>query len=90
MEDRSMKTNVRITRVVEWVHPYFGNRHFMPYGRLEVTDGETTKIVSTKGDVLGEFERYGCQYITFKRKPYRVVKYYEGNTKKVKLEPIEK
>lgn len=88
-----METNekrVRIRRVVEWVQPYFGNRHFMPYGKLEVTDGETSKIVKTKGDTLDEYDRYGCQYITFNRKPYRLVKYYEGHLNKLRLEPIEK
>lgn len=83
-----METKVRIKRIVEWVQPYFGNSHFMPYGKLEVTDGETTKVVSTKGDVLGEFERYGCQYITFNRKPYKLVKYIDGDKRKLKLEPI--
>lgn len=83
-----METNVRIKRVIEWIQPYFGNRHTMPYGKLEVTDGVTTKIVKTKGDVLGEFERYGCQYIMFNRKPYELVHYYEGNKHKLKLEPI--
>ena len=88
-----METNekrVRIRRVVEWVQPYFGNRHFMPYGKLEVTDGETSKIVKTKGDTLDEYDRYGCQYITFNRKPYRLVQYYEGHLNKLRLEPIEK
>lgn len=47
-----METQVRIKRIVEWVFPYFGNRHTMPYGKLEVTDGKTTKICSTKGDTL--------------------------------------
>ena len=80
-----METNVRIKRVVEWIQPYFGNRHTMPYGKLEVTDGVMTKIVKTKGDVLGEFEKYGCQYIMFNRKPYELVHYYEGNKHKVTI-----
>jgi hypothetical protein len=81
---------VRIKDVVEWVIPHFGNRHTMPYGKLKVTDGETTKVVSTKGDTLDTYPRYGCQYITFNRKPYRVVKFYEGHMEKVRLEPIKK
>ena len=63
---------VKIKRIVSWTFPYFGNRHFMPYGKLEVTDGKETMVVSTKGDTLDTYERYGCQYITFKRKPYKV------------------
>lgn len=79
---------LRIKAVVKWVIPYFGNRHTMPYGKLEVTDGETTKVVSTKGDTLDTYPRYGCQYITFNRKPYRVVTFYEGKVEKIRLEPI--
>lgn len=74
--------NVTIIRVVEWITPYFGNKHFMPYGKLEVTDGETTKIVCTKGDKTGDHSDY--QYITFKRKRYEVVR----NGYKFSLRPI--
>ena len=81
---------LRIKRVVEWTIPYFGNRHTMPYGKLEVTDGETTKVVSTKGDTLDTYPRYYCQYITFKRKAYKVVIWREGHLNKMRLEPIEK
>lgn len=80
---------VYIKRVVEWVQPYFGNRHTMPYGKLEVTDGVTTRIVNTKGDTLDTFDRYGCQYITFNRKPYKLIEFYEGHLRKMKLEPIK-
>jgi len=82
-------TQVRVKRVMEWTTPYFGNRHTMPYGKLLVTDGETEEIVSTNGDTLDSYKRYGCQYITFKRKPYEVVIYRdEKNIKHVRLEPI--
>ena len=82
---------VRIKKIVSWTIPFFGNRHTMPYGKLLVTDGETEKIVSTKGDTLESYERYYCQYITFKRKPYAVVMYYDENkVAKMRLEPIEK
>ena len=67
-----IENQVRIKRIVSWVFPYFGNRHTMPYGKLEITDGVDTKIVSTKGDTVETYDRYGCQYITFKRKPYKV------------------
>ena len=83
-------TQVRIRRVIEWTIPYFGNRHTMPYGKLLVTDGESEKVVSTKGDTLDSYNRYGCQYIIFNRKPYAVVIYCdEKNIKHVRLEPIE-
>lgn len=59
-----------IKRIVSWTFPYFGNTHIMPYGELEVTDGVDTKIVKTKGDKYTDNEGY--QYITFKRKRYKV------------------
>lgn len=81
---------VCIKKVVSWTIPYFGNRHTMPYGKLLVTDGETEKIVSTKGDTLDSYEKYGCQYITFKRKHYEVVIYYDDKKgQRLRLEPIE-
>ena len=88
--DNNTNTQVRVKRVIEWIIPYFGNRHTMPYGKLLVTDGESEKIVSTKGDTLDSYKRYGCQYITFKRKTYEVVIYRdEKNIEHVRLEPIE-
>ena len=88
--NNNINTQVRVKRVMEWTIPYFGNRHTMPYGKLLVTDGETEKIVSTKGDTLDSYERYGCQYIIFNRKPYAVVIYYnENKVRKIRLEPIE-
>lgn len=83
-----METQVRIKRIIEWVEPYFGNRHTMPYGKIEVTDGETTKICSTKGDTLETWPIHQCQYITFKRKAYKLVEYRDGTKYKLKLEPI--
>ena len=79
-----MENKVRIKRIVEWIQPYFGNTHTMPYGKLEVTDGTTTKICKTKGDLVGEFQRFQCQYITFNRKHYEVV--IEGHI--MSLKPI--
>ena len=75
---------VRIKKVISWTIPYFGNRHTIPYGKLLVTDGETEKAVSTKGDTLDTYSRYGCQYITFNRKPYKLI--HAGD--KLELEPI--
>lgn len=87
---KNTNTQVRVKRVISWTIPYFGNRHTMPYGKLLVTDGETEKVVSTKGDTLDSYKRYNCQYITFKRKPYEVVRYRdEKNIEHVRLEPIE-
>lgn len=63
--------NIRIINIVSWTIPFFGNRHFCPYGLLEVSDGTTTKICRTKGDTIGDYTGY--QYITFKRKRYEVV-----------------
>ena len=92
MDNNTAKAGqVRIKKVVSWTIPFFGNNHTMPYGKLLVTDGETEKIVSTKGDTLESYERYFCQYITFKRKPYEVVMFWdeEKKVKRLRLEPIE-
>ncbi len=66
-----MENKVEITSVVSWAVPMCGNRHFMPYGTLRVTDGVTTKICQTKGDRWVDHDGY--QYITFKRKRYKVI-----------------
>ena len=77
MEKNETK-EVRIKRVLTWTIPTFGNRHIMPYGKLLVTDGETTKVCSTKGDLYTDVcthpacSAYSRQYITFKRKRYYV------------------
>ena len=81
-----MEAQVRIKRIVDWIEPLFGNRHTMPYGKLEVTDGETTKICSTKGDTVETWSKHYCQYITFKRKAYEVCTNAQG---KIYLEPIK-
>ena len=87
-----METNkqVRIKKIISWTIPFFGNRHTMPYGKLLVTDGETEKVVSTKGDTLDTYPRFYQQYITFNRKHYAVVVYYDDKgVRRMKLEPIE-
>lgn len=66
-----MKTNVKITKLLNYVIPYFGNNHYMPYFTAEVTDGNTTKVCKSKGDKIGD--NSGYQYITFNRKRYKVV-----------------
>lgn len=79
---------VKVIKIVEWCTPYFGNNHFMPYGKLEVTDGVTTKIVKTQGDTVMTYQKHGCQYIMFNRKPYKVVVCYNDNKFKINLEPL--
>lgn len=81
---------VRIKRIVSWTIPTFGNCHTIPYGKLLVTDGETEKVVSTKGDTLDTYERFHRQYITFKRKHYEVVTYADGKHEdSITLKPFE-
>lgn len=68
-----MASEVRVKGIVSWTYPYFGNNHVMSYGVLLVTDGVDDKSCRTKGDRWDD----GCdwpQYITFKRKRYRVVR----------------
>lgn len=61
-------------RVLSWTIPTFGNIHTMPYGVFEISDGETTQQCKTRGDTLdGSFKKYGCQYVYFRRQPYKVV-----------------
>ena len=59
-------------RVIKWVIPYFGNKHFQPYGTLLVTEGEHTQVCRTKGDTYSEASSIG-QYVTFRRKRYKVI-----------------
>ena len=83
-------SQVRIKKIVSWTIPFFGNRHTIPYGKLLVTDGVDEKVVSTKGDTLDSYERFYCQYITFNRKHYAVVVYYDDKgVRRIKLEPIQ-
>ena len=66
-----MENKVVITSIVRWTIPIRGNSHFLPYGTLRVTDGVTTKNCRTKGDRWVDHDGY--QYITFKRKRYKVI-----------------
>lgn len=83
-----METKVKVIRKVEWIYPYFGNKHTVPYGKLEVSDGTTTKVVKTLGDTVETYRKHRCQYIMFKRKPYKIVTFYEGKIKKIGVEPL--
>ena len=67
-----MENKVRVKKIIFWLSPIYGNIHTMPYGKLVVTDGETTKVCYTKGDTLDTYHIHNCQYITFKRKAYKV------------------
>lgn len=58
-------------KVIEWTIPHHGNVHFCPYGKLLVSDGVVNKICKTKGDKYNDTTGY--QYITFRRKRYKVV-----------------
>lgn len=43
---------------------------------------------STYRDTLETWPIHQCQYITFKRKAYKLVEYRDGTKYKLKLEPI--
>lgn len=79
---------VYIKDLIEWTYPYFGNVHYVPYGKLLVSDGTTTKVCSTKGDKITD--NVGYQYITFNRKRYKVVEYYKGRMRCIKLEEVNR
>lgn len=82
-----MANEVRVKGIVSWTYPYFGNNHVMSYGVLLVTDGVDEKACRTKGDRCDD----GCdgpQYITFKRKRYRVVREGRSFAEKFRLEPM--
>lgn len=73
-------------QVINWIVPYFGNVHIMPYGTLRVTNGEVTKICKTKGDKNTDV--LGYQYITFQRKRYKVINVGRLYSPQIKLELI--
>ena len=88
---RKTKTNssmVYIKDIIDWVYPMFGNIHIMPYGKLLVSDGVDDKVCPTKGDK--ETDTDGYQYITFKRKRYKLITYYKNNMRCLKLEEVKK
>ena len=58
-------------KIIKWVIPYYGNKHFIPYGTLLVTDCEHTQVCRTKGDKYSEISSVG-QYVTFRRKRFKV------------------
>lgn len=72
--------------IIDWRIPCFGNNHTMPYGTIQVTEGDYVQICKTKGDVIGEYNPCIGQYITFKRKRYKVIN--KGTLYSPKLELI--
>ena len=79
---------VRIKQILEWTYPMYGNVHIMPYGKLLVTDGIDTEVCATKGDKYSDKVDY--QYITFKRKRYKLITFYKGDVKCLKLEEVRR
>lgn len=78
---------VQVKKIVSWTYPLFGNNHVMPYGVLLVTDGVTEKACRTKGDRCDDGWD-GPQYITFKRKRYKVVREGRQFAEKISLVPM--
>ncbi|HBF67965.1 MAG TPA: hypothetical protein DDW20_01420 [Firmicutes bacterium] len=50
-----------INRVVKYTIPLYGNNHYHPYGKIEITNGKITKIVN--------FNNWS---FTFNRKRYNI------------------
>lgn len=73
-------------KIISWTIPYFGNKHFLPYGVIQVSDGVTTKNCKTQGDKWGDTAGY--QYITFNRKRYMVTNIGRLHSPKIKLEAV--
>ena len=65
--DSSKVANMKILCIVNYVIPTNGNMHIEPYGKLKVTDGRETKVVSFKAD------KDGRTYFCFNRKRYYIV-----------------
>ena len=58
---------VKILKIIDYTIPMYGNRRCLPYGKLKVTDGTTTKVVDIKDGTKEEGYR---QYFTFNRRRY--------------------
>lgn len=67
-----MANKIKLLRVLDYNIPMCGNKHYIPYFKCEVTDGTTTKIVKTHGDLVTDTP-YTPQHIIFNRKRYKVV-----------------
>ena len=77
-------------KIIKWCIPSFGNNHTMPYGTLQVTEGDYVQICKTKGDVIGEYNPHFGQYIIFKRKRYKVINKGTLYSPKLELSAINK
>lgn len=86
MEPPKFQTKVHIEKVLHIIHPKFGDRHKKPYGVFLVSDGLDTKRCRTKGDMEGD---KGPQYITFKRKRYKVTITGRAGNELISLKPME-
>lgn len=76
--------NLKI-EVLDWAIPTFGNKHYIPYGTLFVSDGKRTQRCKTKGDTYDE----PCgQYVIFNKRRYSVI--IDGGlySTNIRLEPI--
>ena len=80
-----IQTEVHIEKVLYIIHPKFGDKHKIPYGVFLVSDGLDTKKCRTKGDMVGD---KGPQYITFKRKRYKVTITGRAGNELISLKPM--
>ena len=55
---------VTIKKIIDYTIPLCGNKRIMPYGKLLVSDGEISKVVSIQGEPK--------QFFTFTRKRYYI------------------
>ena len=85
VEPPKFQTEVHIEKVLYIIHPRFGNNHTKPYGVFLVSDGLDTKKCRTKGDMVGD---KGPQYITFKRKRYKVTITGRAGNELISLKPM--
>lgn len=85
-EPPKIQTEVHIEKVIYIIHPSFGNKHTRPYGVFLVSDGLDTKRCRTKGDMEGD---KGPQYITFKRKRYKITITGRAGNELISLKPME-
>jgi hypothetical protein len=86
VEPPKIQTEVHIEKVIYIIHPSFGNKHTRPYGVFLVSDGLDTKRCRTKGDMEGD---KGPQYITFKRKRYKITITGRAGNELISLKPME-
>ena len=79
---------VRIEELLSYTIPLYGNRHFKPYFTALVTDGERRQVCRSKGDTFDDHAPY--QYITFRRKRYKVINIGSLYQPNYQLKEVEK